>query len=166
MMIVDDINEIIQNLQAEVEHYIPSLNCGGCGVFALEAYRALRSSDIKVVIVALEDRDRPTISMNKETIKNIANAFDYEKDELAFPHAWLYLPEYNIAFDGYEKIYADAKDVIMPEYVGRYHEVGFYEEEELDVVVKYGLWNSTYQTKHNSKLKELCNNHLNLNNEK
>jgi len=144
----------ILDLQAKIEDRIDSINRGGCGRFALRAHRALNKMGIRSEMqVCLSNWKINDIETNKVLLRNISLAPEREKDELSFVHSWIYLPDFDMSFDGAE----------MCEGKWENEEIhGDYNEKEMATVVRVGWWNPDYCPSQNKTLSRLIYGTLKL----
>lgn len=141
-------------LQRRIDKNIKGINNGGCGRFALRAHRALNKMGIRSEMqVCLSDWKGNSVEANKALLSNLATVDINDKQNLSFVHAWLYLPDFDISFDG--------ETMQRGEWNGDDY-WGDYTEKEMSAIIRVGLWNPTYRVSQNRKLSRLVYGTLKL----
>ncbi len=152
--------KVIRNLQHEIGHEIEAVNCGGCGVFALLFYMAVKDKfpDVKISVTD----EASCIDDLKFAASNIARngnrvpdelRWQFDVDDLAVDHIMVKIG--NTHIDGEETM---SHSTWMKRH-GKNHR-GYYTVDELKAALKFGNWNSWYRRTQNKKLQKLIEQHL------
>lgn len=138
-----DIAARLYNEYCEINHIIPTINSGGCGVFAEHLYRVLRDMDLNPLFVIFTN---DKVSMEKR----VANSDEY----------WGYasVAHIMIELDGNlidcEGIYDSVKDT-------RYNHYQECKTLDLFTLTKWNLnpnqWNSTFDRRHITTIENKLN---------
>lgn len=154
------LSQIIKEIQSEIRSKIDNLNSGGCGWFAFYMATALKSVGIEAEIKLITRHEgdlwftqKDDINYKKEIINEYVNNGEQNCDpsdlqETSFIHCYI-----NVAGFEFDGMYESFKD--MKEYFKRFKFEGDYTIEEMEIALKVGGWNCTYDTSNNAKLKEI-----------
>lgn len=138
---MEELIELILKVNQEVKREISKINYGGCGVFASKMYKQLKELGYTPNIVIL-DYEENDFSQKKEVLNNKMNKQPINGNlrSTSFVHCCLEVG--GLYFDG-EQI----GQYFLDNWVSRYPIKGNYTIEELDLALKVGGWNSTYNRK-------------------
>lgn len=122
----------LQNLARWNYSYIPYINRGGCGVFALYLHRHLRQLGVNTKILCLDGHEK--IPPKRQRLMN------FEGD--AFSHVMLVLEQ-----PTGKPLYIDGHN-IYDKFPSRWglddYNFGYLTYEQLSISVALGMWNTSY----------------------
>ncbi len=154
---IEQFLDVVKQLQKHIRSKIDSLNQGGCGVFTLMFYMAIkdRFPEAKISIYSnyLDVKKIKTLANEiNQNGNNLPDDIDeYAVQFLACSHVMVRLGDYHI--DGYDIIDHEEWD-------DQHSNTGYYTLEELKTALIFGSWNTWYERDQNPKLQKLIEKHL------
>lgn len=136
---MEELIELVLVLNKEIKKEIPLINSGGCGVFTLLMYKQLEKLGYKPNIAIMTSDKELNINSKKEVLNNIINKqpiSDGSKESTSFSHCCIEVG--GLLFDGV------SIGQSLKERWKRYPITGEYTVEELELSLKVGSWNDTY----------------------
>lgn len=139
----------IEQIHDEIYNKIPSINRGGCGIFALYMHKALNNLNISNNI-EIRCGCSCDIDEKNRMFDNLDDFEKYELEDLSFSHGWISIPKFKFKLDGIITLpISSNKDLVSD---------GVYNQQQLEKAIELGQWNSDYRRKYNPLLKDIINN--------
>jgi hypothetical protein len=135
---MEELVELILQINKEIKKELPLINHGGCGVFASKMFKKLKSIGYSPNIVILRMPYETSLEQKKEMLNNKMNKKPINGDisDTSFAHCCLEIA--GLYFDS---------ELLGINFLDRWERLkisGNYTIEELDLSLKVGSWNSTY----------------------
>lgn len=138
--------DAILMINEEVKVKIPKINQGGCGIFAIKMAKELKKLGYSPNIVII-DRGVENVNNKKEILNRVTNkerVGSYEKRQTSFCHCCVEIG--GLYFDGLHI------GLSLMERWNSYIFSGNYTIEEMEIALKVGGWNSSYDRRKNRML--------------
>jgi hypothetical protein len=148
---MEDLVDLVLGLNKEFSKEIPEINAGGCGVFALHVSKELRKLGYSPNIVIITNMWEQSLEIKKRVLNNVMNRKPAEgnKSETSFAHCCIEVD--GLYFDALQKGAA-----LEDKWRVWYKFSGTYTEEEMELALKIGGWNSRYsRRKRNPTLRKI-----------
>ena len=136
---MEELVALVQRLNHDIVREIPKINHGGCGVFAASMYRQLEKLGYKPNIVILTSGWEVKLDRKKEILNAVMNNKRVQDEKLHTSFAHCCLEVGGLYFDG-EMLGLD----FLANWKERYRISGNYTIEELELSLRVGSWNHTY----------------------
>lgn len=146
--------KVVKEMQSDIMQNIECINEGGCGHFANLFYKSCKEKYPSMRLVVFSIWGERFLRANKKEIKrwNCGVGDSCNLKHTSVGHVAVKV--YGFTFDGEDILVNNATPS------GR-KPVGHYTEKELEVALKYGSWNNSYDTHQNKKLKTIISKHTN-----